>query len=72
VAKVARRHEAVAAVVPGPARHEHSRAPGGRVDAVDSLRDGQPSELHELVDGESARAHELLVKGRGGLGRDGL
>ena len=36
------------------------------------LRDGQPGQLHQLVDGEGAGAHELLVERGGGLCGEGL
>lgn len=37
-----------------------------------SLGNGEPSELHQLVNGEGAGAHQLLVKGRSGFGTESL
>lgn len=37
-----------------------------------SLRDGQASQFHKLVDGEGAGAHEFLVQSRGGFGTECL
>src|SRR4051794_30587948 len=42
------------------------REPSGRC-CHTNLRNRQPSELHELVNGEGSRAHELLVQRGGSL-----
>ena len=65
-------HQAVAAVVAGAAHDQHVCAVAGRVDFVHGLRDGEAGELHQLIEREGARAHEVFVQGGGVGGAEGF
>ena len=60
--QVPRRHEAVAAVVARTAHAEHPLVRGGRILLQYRRRHREAGQLHQLVDREAGRDHEVLIK----------
>ena len=72
VEEMSGRDEAVPTVVAGAAHHEHVLPSAWGVDFIDGLRDREAGELHQLVDGEGAGAHEVFVQCCGVGGAEGF
>lgn len=72
VSEVTSGYQAIASVISRAASHEDAVSLIEWVHFVDGLGYGKTSKLHQLVDGKSATAHELLVESSSGLGRESL
>mmetsp|Transcript_13945 Transcript_13945/g.27636 ORF Transcript_13945/g.27636 Transcript_13945/m.27636 type:complete len:219 (+) Transcript_13945:1497-2153(+) len=62
VGEVSRRNQAVSPIVPRAADDEHAREALERELLSESSRAAQTGQFHQLVNGESQRAHEHLVQ----------